>query len=794
MTKKNWKKLIGIFFMLCICLVFTGTRAEAKKKTITINPKTIPCEKKYRVKPYYNKNTKQYYTLQSYLERLGKTGGTLKLKKGTYKIPCTLYVPSNVTIQCQSGVKLLKTSKTGTGKLKASKFMFQLVSEKQSKTKRKVAGYKASKNVVLKGSGTATIDLGKVNGATAVYAGHADNVTIQNIQFKNKKGGSYIWIEGSRNVKITKCKFMKGTSVSGLKNRMAIRLEVIHSDINGFTGKWSKLDSTVNKNITIEGNQFTSLDAGVGSTKYAAKADKNGTKVYYQTGIKITKNTFTDMVKNAVYAIAWKKPSITGNTMKQSKAGKKASCYVSGLGVYDPSISGNTFTGCSYAVKFDTAVNQGKGSKHPKVSSVVESSYINKLSNNTVSDASHYYAALGSVRMMYFRNKTDRNFTIRTDSKPYHEQYTDSADYSKKKNYYIFTSYMEQLEYAGGGTITVEAGNYPVTNNICIPSNVTLNLKDGVTFTKMGTTATDICYAKSIFTLVPPSKDGTQKTISGYNASHDVRIIGSGTARIDCANVLNSMALVMGHAKNITIRGITFQNQYGSHFMELNSSDNVVVENCSFVGSRPYQQKSHKECINVDGTDYITDGFNYDWSAHDKTTCRNIYIRNNTFTNVGTAVGSHTYSAEGTVQLYHENVQIYNNEINGTYNAAIRALNWKNCVIRKNTFKNIQSLDDGKDTKYVSVFLRGVINPVVTENTFDTCKYYPIRVTLVTEPTTDKAEKAGYPATHCSISEENWAQMQKNTVLNIAEKYHFILMRASEEQKDSESEKKAFAE
>ena len=91
----------------------------------------------------------------------------------------------------------------------------------------------------------------------------------------------------------------------------------------------------------------------------------------------------------------------------------------------------------------------------------------------------------------------------------------------------------------------------------------------GVTFTKKRNDSNRYLLCQIYFTIVPPSKDGTVKTISGYNGSHDVKIIGTGMVRMNCANVKNCMALVMGHARNITIEGITFQNEYGSHFMEL---------------------------------------------------------------------------------------------------------------------------------------------------------------------------------------------------------------------------------
>ena len=211
--KKQWMIIMGMAGMMA-GISLCGQNAEAKKKTVTVNPKTIPCSRTYRQKPQYNAKTRQFLMLQSYLDRLADTGGTLKLKKGTYKVPCTLSVPSNVTIELKSGAKIKKTKATGTGKLKATKVLLQTVSSQKASQNRTVSKYQSSKKVSIKGSGKAAIDLGKVKGATAVYIGHASDVKVSGITFKNKKGGSYVWIEGSQKVTISNCVFQKGAAVS----------------------------------------------------------------------------------------------------------------------------------------------------------------------------------------------------------------------------------------------------------------------------------------------------------------------------------------------------------------------------------------------------------------------------------------------------------------------------------------------------------------------------------------------------------------------------------------------------
>ena len=85
--KRKWKLwMIAFVLFVMTDIMMQSNRAEAKKRTFTVSPKTIPCSSSYRQKPYYNKKTKQYYMINSYMRRLSTTGGTLKLKKGTYYV------------------------------------------------------------------------------------------------------------------------------------------------------------------------------------------------------------------------------------------------------------------------------------------------------------------------------------------------------------------------------------------------------------------------------------------------------------------------------------------------------------------------------------------------------------------------------------------------------------------------------------------------------------------------------------------------------------------------------------
>ncbi len=757
------KKLV-VMGMTLACGVLLGTmvNAEASEaaKKYTITKKTQPCNTSYRKLGSYNGKTKNYYTIKSYLEKLkAEGGGTLVLKKGTYKVCSTLTVPSNVTIQLKNGVKIKKTNVTGSKSLKATKTLFKL-------SNTKVKKYKGTKKVTITSAKKATIDLGKIKNAVAIDLGRNKNVTISKLTFTGKKGGTYINIAASKGVKVEKCTFKNGVTTTGDKYETAITV--------------NSIGSTPSANVKILSNTFTGLENGVASTVYK--------KSVYTTGVSIKNNTFTNMSNAAVLAKMWSGASITSNTVSRNDNTNNTSGAFKLYSVTEPEVTGNTIRNCDFAISI------GKVSD---VSNSISATQKANMQNNTVTNVNHYYVPYvngTTTRWFYFQNKNDKDFVITPTTGPYHEKYEDTSDYtannSEAKTYFILRSYMEQLEYAGGGTITLAPGTYELSHSVCIPSNVTVTLSDGVIVKKRAATDTDMATNKAMFEIVPPSKEAVKNSIGGYNGSQNVVIQGQGSSIIDCNNIVSAMGVVMGHAQNVTIRNIAFLNDHGSHFIEMNSSKNVIVDGCSFTDFKIYDNKSHKEAINIDTPDSNNNGFSYEWSTHDRTPCNTVTINNCMFTNVGVAVGSHTYSvSEVGQQIYHENVTIQNCQTSSTYNAAIRMFNWKNAIIKDNKFHGVQGLDDGLRTAagkvktYVCIYARGVVNPTITGNSFNkgtradgTIKRScAVRIDMVTAASVAGAVNAGYPNTISEISEQNLIDLKNNTIDESCYKYFRVV-------------------
>ena len=514
-------------------------------------------------------------------------------------------------------------------------------------------------------------------------------------------------------------------------------------------------------NVTIRGRKKTVIDGSMlkGRTAFVTKDSKE---------VHVRWIHFTKMQKgSAVKGIRSRNMRITDCSFTGGDYG------VSFEGCYRPIVSSNTFTKLGQPIRFTISkktVKKRVGRRIIKRTVITKNSItakrIAQMKKNTVKKVTHYYVTFSNdgkkqKRLFYYRDKSDNNLYLRPETRPYRERYTDEDTYrGNTKGYYQLRSYMEQLEYCGGGTLTLKKGTYYISNAVCIPSNVKIVFEDGVVIKKTKAIyQTELDNHKVIFIFVPPSKEKKKESVSGYGGTHDVTMTGIGNVVIDCNNKLPGRGMDMGHCRNIVIENLTFHNQYGSHYIELNSSQNVIVRNCNFWKFRDYKGDTYKEAINIDGTDYAVNGFNHVWSKHDKTVCQNIEITNCKFTDLGTAIGSHTYVANQGQQCYHTNIRITNNVFFGSTNCAIRALNWKNVLITDNSFRDI-GIQNG--AKNFSIFMGGVIDATVTRNAFANV-YVP--VTIRQQIQYELERKAGYPISECQITDKNWEDLLRTNVI-----------------------------
>ncbi len=414
MKNKNIVKYLLMVAAVFVISLAVSNRAYAKAN-YTVTPSKLAAEAKRIHKTFYNEYVKDYVGLNSYLERMQKSGGgTLTIKKGTYRITNSIYVPSNVTIVFEDGVVFKKIMTTGKSDFKATTAMWQLCPRDKSKKSSSVGKYNGTKNVVFQAEGKVTFDMNGVTGV-AIIAAHNKNIEISGITFKGMNGNHYIEVNGSKKVYIHDCTFNKAKKSTLNKYYMkeAINIDLADKTTGGLSATWVKQDKTPCKNVKIENNVFNGTNRGVGSHKYSQ--NRKGKNIYHQK-IVIKNNVFKNLYDNGVFVLNWKNTIITDNTFTNigntnTKTYSSGCHAISGGGLVKITITGNVFQKIARSpVYFIQQRNVGGGSQYSKVRvQITEKETEAMLENTAIDCGDDINPNYAGYEILYFRNNSTKS-------------------------------------------------------------------------------------------------------------------------------------------------------------------------------------------------------------------------------------------------------------------------------------------------------------------------------------------------------------------------------------------------
>lgn len=366
--------LFVLLVTLCLGPLWGEKRVEAAQapvaendykqgKVYKITPKTKPLKSsRYEKSSLYNARTRNYFAIRSYMEKFQKAKkGTLVLKKGTYTISNTIYVPSNVTIIMEDGVRIVKGSKTGRKKMPASLTIFQLIRPSKGEKSKVYGGHNGEKNIHFVGKGEVTVDLKYRKKVIALVMGHNKGVTVDNISFSNMNTAHFIEMDACKDMSITNCRFSnvkKGTDMV----KEAINLDTPDKKTKGFNNAWSKQDKTPNEGVLIEDCTFTNLGRAIGTHKYSVK----GNAQVYHTGIVLRGNHIQDMKWDSPIRIMnWKDSLVENNIIENVKQyGKDDTRGILVSGASNVSIKNNTISNVGRSIQYIAWKNSGPGSEY----------------------------------------------------------------------------------------------------------------------------------------------------------------------------------------------------------------------------------------------------------------------------------------------------------------------------------------------------------------------------------------------------------------------------------------------
>lgn len=217
---------------------------------------------------------------------------------GSYEITGTICMYSNIYLYAV-GATIKKTS---PGK----HLVLRL-----GNTRESAGGYDGYRNVTIEG-GTWDLNYPSVQdkegagGFVGFCIGHARNVVIKNATFLNNLKSHFIEFGGVQNARVTGCTFRgywKGYELGGQES---IQLDPCIGQ-DGVFPQYEPFDGTVCSDITVTGNTFEDVFAGVGSHS-----------MVYDRPVKnvvISNNTFRNIKKRAVWCLNYQNARVENNDM-----------------------------------------------------------------------------------------------------------------------------------------------------------------------------------------------------------------------------------------------------------------------------------------------------------------------------------------------------------------------------------------------------------------------------------------------------------------------------------------------
>ena len=208
-----------------------------------------------------------------------------------------------------------------------------------------------------------------------------------------------------------------------------------------------------------------------------------------------------------------------------------------------------------------------------------------------------------------------------------------------------------------GGTIYFPDGTYLISSTLIFYSNQIFKLSDNAVILRSKENNPITRYLLASY---------SEPQWNGYEGTHDVIISGGifdGNADlIEKSTLVNTV-----HCRNIRIVGCRFRHCSMWHMIEINSTENAVIDNCVFDGPSYtlIPENLLNEQIQLDlahegsyGPVYNCNGDLIDF-CKDDTVCHNVVISNNIFKCAGfPAIGHHG-------DCGHHNILIENNIFDG---------------------------------------------------------------------------------------------------------------------------------
>lgn len=228
-----------------------------------------------------------------------------------------------------------------------------------------------------------------------------------------------------------------------------------------------------------------------------------------------------------------------------------------------------------------------------------------------------------------------------------------------------------------GARIIFPPGTYLITAELEIKSSVWLDLAPGATI-KRGSNAMQYMIRNFNSSYAPTL----------YGGRGRIRISG-GVWDADGGTLTGSVtAIIFAHAKAVRVEGVTVRNVRDWHAIELNSTQDAVVRDCTLEGFTPVAaSRQISEAVQIDLAldSSVLPGIGA--GAYDNTPCDGVLVTGCTVRGFGALgsfgrlVGSHSFADT----VFHKKIRIIGNHAEALNDYLVRGYNWFDTAVTGNT-------------------------------------------------------------------------------------------------------------
>ena len=281
--------------------------------------------------------------IQKALNYAKKGRHTVYIPKGTYYIRKALVIYDSTTLLLEEGATLLRKGKDAL--------------LKNGRRLKLYHGYNGNSHIYIKG-GTFDMNGGEYPyNNTAMCMGHAEDIQILGVTFKNIVGGHALDACGINGLHISECEFKGFLDIDGDRSfSEAVQLDI---QVPGAFPKFGTTDGTITKNVVIEKCYFGCSDhPKMKAWNRAIGSHASRYNCYYEN-IHINQNIFDNLNEYALTPLKSKDTFITKNKFINCNGGIRFLGVKDGKNAADPitgqvmetqagenfNVIGNTFIG-----------------------------------------------------------------------------------------------------------------------------------------------------------------------------------------------------------------------------------------------------------------------------------------------------------------------------------------------------------------------------------------------------------------------------------------------------------------